>query len=152
MPDLNVNVFRINRTSNKDPLMQFLCFFLLQKISFKHHVPPPSPLVQTKIRNSFFWKPNSAPKRNNVNMNPISKSNALCVKLLGNLGLQGFARMNASAPIFPTQNYFRWKYLRTTFVSVSLSFKYLVRVEGTFQNTPWGPPPSKCDNFSRGYR
>ena len=37
--------------------------------------------------------------------------------------------MNPSAPIFPTQNYFRWKYLRTTFVSVSLSFKYLVRVE-----------------------
>ena len=62
-------------------------------------------------------------------MNPISKSNALCVKLLGNLGLQGFARMNASAPIFPTQNYFRWKYLRITFLSVSLSFKYLVPVE-----------------------
>ena len=31
MPDLNVNVFRINRTSLKDPLMQFLCFFLSQK-------------------------------------------------------------------------------------------------------------------------
>ena len=31
-----------------------------------------------------------------------------------------------SAPIFPTQNYFRWKYLRTIFVSVSLSFKYKI--------------------------
>ena len=55
--------------------------------------------------------------------------NALCVKPLRNLGIQGFAKMNPSTPIFPTQNYFRWKYLRTTFVSVSLSFKYLVRVE-----------------------
>ena len=32
---------------------------------------------------------------------------ALCVKPLGNLAFQGFARMNPSAPIFPTQNYFR---------------------------------------------
>ena len=31
VPDLNVNVFRINRTSLKDPLMQFFCFFLSQK-------------------------------------------------------------------------------------------------------------------------
>ena len=31
VPDLNVNVFRINRTSLKNPLMQFLCFFLSQK-------------------------------------------------------------------------------------------------------------------------
>ena len=31
MPDLNVNVFRINRTSLKDPLMQFFCFFLSRK-------------------------------------------------------------------------------------------------------------------------
>ena len=32
---------------------------------------------------------------------------ALCVKPLRNLGIQGFAKMNPSAPIFPTQNYFR---------------------------------------------
>ena len=38
MPDLNVNVFRINRTSKTDPVMHFLCFFLLQKISFRTHV------------------------------------------------------------------------------------------------------------------
>ena len=31
VPDLNVNVFRINRTFKKDPLVQFLCFFLSQK-------------------------------------------------------------------------------------------------------------------------
>ena len=34
-------------------------------------------------------------------------TNALCVKPLRNLGIQGFAKMNPSAPIFPTQNYFR---------------------------------------------
>ena len=31
VPDLNVNVFRIKRTSLKDPLMQFFCFFLSRK-------------------------------------------------------------------------------------------------------------------------
>ena len=31
MPDLYVNVFRINRTPKKDSLVQFLCFFLSQK-------------------------------------------------------------------------------------------------------------------------
>ena len=31
VPDLNVNVFRINRTFKKDPLVQFLCFFLSQE-------------------------------------------------------------------------------------------------------------------------
>ena len=31
MPDLNVNVFRINRTSKKDPLMHFFAFFVTKK-------------------------------------------------------------------------------------------------------------------------
>ena len=31
MPDLNVNVFRINRTSKADPVMHFLCFFFVAK-------------------------------------------------------------------------------------------------------------------------
>ena len=44
VPDLNVNVFGINRTSLKDSLMQFLCFFLSQKNGFRTHVTrePPS--------------------------------------------------------------------------------------------------------------
>ena len=36
MPDLNVTVFRINRTSLKDPLMQFLCFFCHKKKASGH--------------------------------------------------------------------------------------------------------------------
>ena len=31
MPDLYVNVFRINRTPKKDSLVQFLCFFCHKK-------------------------------------------------------------------------------------------------------------------------
>ena len=31
MPDLNVNVFRINGTFKTDPLVQFLCFFFVTK-------------------------------------------------------------------------------------------------------------------------
>ena len=35
MPDLNVNVVRINRTFKKDPLVQFLCFFCHRKKGFR---------------------------------------------------------------------------------------------------------------------
>ena len=39
VPDLYVNVSINNRTFQKDPLKQFVCFFCYKKISFKPHVP-----------------------------------------------------------------------------------------------------------------
>ena len=54
---------------------------------------------------------------------------ALCVKPLRNLEIKNLRKMLTLAPIFSSQNYFRWKYLEVFSFAVSLSIYIWVRVE-----------------------
>ena len=54
---------------------------------------------------------------------------ALCVKPLRNLEIKNLQKMMTLAPIFSSQNYFRWKYLEVFSFAVSLSIYIWVRVE-----------------------
>ena len=56
-------------------------------------------------------------------------ANALCVKPLRNLEIKNLQKMMTLAPIFSSQNYFRWKYLEVFSFAVSLSIYIWVRVE-----------------------
>ena len=50
---------------------------------------------------------------------------------LKKFGIKDFAKMRTLAPIFSSQNYFRWKYLDITSFAVSLSIWIWVRVENS---------------------
>ena len=58
---------------------------------------------------------------------------ALCVKPLRNLEIKNLQKMMTLAPIFSSQNYFRWKYLEVFSFAVSLSIYIWVRVEKSLQ-------------------
>jgi len=61
----------------------------------------------------------------------ITSQHCTMAQALKKFGIKDFAKMMTLAPIFSSQNYFRWKYLDVISFAVSLSTYIWVRVENS---------------------
>ena len=62
---------------------------------------------------------------------PTTALQCTMAQALKEFGIKDFAKIMSLAPIFSSQNYFRWKYLDVFFFTVSLSIYIWVRIENS---------------------